>query len=61
MANDTLRSAGDSHTNRFERLRPGTVTGTAAKGYGEHEADGSEYDKYGNRIDYNKLTAHTFK
>ena len=62
MAKDSLRS--DTSANGLDghgQLRDGSVHGTAAKGYAEHHCDGSEYDKYGNRIDYGKLAATTFK
>lgn len=55
MAKDTLSASGEP------QRKPGTVTGSAAKGYAEQECDGSEYTKYGNRIDYSKLASHTFK
>lgn len=55
MAKDTLKTTGE------EQRKPGTVTGTSSKGYAEHECDGSEYNKYGNRIDYSKLAGHSFK
>lgn len=55
MAKDTLKTTGE------DQRKPGTVTGTSSKGYAEHECDGSEYNKYGNRIDYSKLSAHSFK
>lgn len=61
MPKDTLRKAGDTTNGGHDQVRDGTVTGTAAKGYGQHAADGSEYDKYGNRIDYSQLTATNFK
>lgn len=52
---DTLRSGS------LDAMRDGSVTGSAAKGYSEHAADGSEYDKFGNRIEYGKLSGHNFK
>lgn len=55
MAKDTLKSTGE------DQMRGGTVTGSAPKGYSEHAADGSEYNKYGNRIDYGKLAGHLFR
>jgi hypothetical protein len=55
VAKDTLKSTGE------DQRKPGTFTGSAAKGYAEQECDGSEFTKYGNRIDYNKLASHTFK
>ena len=61
MALDTLRSASDSTGKGQDQRKPGTVTGTSAKGYAEHECDGSEYNKYGNRIQYSKLAASNFK
>jgi hypothetical protein len=42
-------------------MRDGTVTGSAAKGYAEQACDGSSYDKYGCRVDINKLAATNFK
>lgn len=59
---DTLRLAKDHNGNiQPDAMLPGTTTGTSAKGYAEHTCDGSEYDKYGNRIDYSQLAAHSFK
>lgn len=62
MAKNTLRGASD-HTGNTQpdQVRDGTVHGTSSKGYAEHHCDGSEYDKYGSRIDYAKLAATTFK
>ena len=54
MAKDTLKS-----TNEDQRKNTGG--GTSAKGYAEHEVDGSDFNKYGNRIDYSKLAATNFK
>ena len=54
MAKDTLRS-----TNEDQRKNTGG--GTAAKGYAEHEVNGSDFNKYGNRIEYAKLAATSFK
>jgi hypothetical protein len=61
MAKDTLRSTTDSTGGGLDQIKPGTTTGTASKGYAEHETNGSEYNKFGNRIDYNKLAATNFK
>ena len=62
MAKDTLRNTNDDATGKgLDQILAGTNTGTASKGYAEHAADGSEYNKFGNRIDYNKLAAHSFK
>lgn len=61
MAKDTLRSTTDATRGGLDKIKPGTTTGTAAKGYAEHECDGSDFDKFGNRIDYSKLTAKNFK
>ena len=55
MAKDTLKSTGE------DQMRDGSVTGSAAKGYLENAADGSSYNKYGNRADYNKLANHLFR
>ena len=55
MAKNTLKTTNE------DQMRPGTVTGTAGKGYAEHAADGSDYDKYGCRVDYNLLASHSFK
>ena len=62
MAKDTLRKDTDANGSvGFIQHRDGTITGTSAKGYAEHYCDGSEYTKYGNRIDYSKLAASNFK
>ena len=61
MAKDTLRSTTDATRGGQDQMKPGTVTGASAKGYAEHECDGSEYNKFGNRIDYSKLAATNFK
>ena len=61
MAKDTLRSTTDATRGGQDQIKPGTVTGTSVKGYAEHECDGSEYNKFGNRIDYSKLAATNFK
>jgi hypothetical protein len=61
LAKDTLKAATDATGGGEDQVRPGTVTGTAAKGYAEHACDGSDFNKYGNRVDFNKLAAHTFK
>lgn len=61
MAKDTLRSSSDATRGGLDQMKPGTTTGTSAKGYAEHECDGSSYNKFGNRIDYNQLAAHSFK
>lgn len=54
MAKDTLKSTNEDQMKN-------TGGGTSAKGYAEHEVDGSDFNKFGNRIDYAKLTSHTFK
>ena len=54
MAKDTLKTTNEDQ-------RKVSAGGTAAKGYAEHEVDGSDFNKYGNRIDYNKLAATNFK
>jgi len=61
LAKDTLRKAADTTLGGHDQIRDGTITGASAKGYAEHYCDGSEYDKYGNRIDYSKLAATNFK
>lgn len=62
MAKDALRNTSDDAANKgLDQIRDGTVTGTSSKGYAEHHCDGSEFNKWGNRVDYNKLAAHTFK
>lgn len=61
MAKDTLRLAGDATRGGLDQMKPGTVTGTSAKGYQECECDGSSYNKYGNRVDLSQLAEHTFK
>lgn len=61
MAKDTLRLASDATRGGLDQMKPGTITGASAKGYAEHECDGSSYNKYGNRIDYSQLAAHSFK
>ena len=61
MAKDTLRSTTDATRGGQDQIKPGTITGASAKGYAEHECDGSEYNKFGNRIDYSKLAATNFK
>jgi hypothetical protein len=54
VAKDTLKTTNEDQ----RKVSPG---GTSAKGYAEHEVDGSEYNKFGNRIDLNKLAATSFK
>ena len=54
MAKDTLKT-----TNEDQRKNTGG--GTSAKGYGQHEVDGSDFNQFGNRIDYSKLSATNFK
>lgn len=61
MAKDTLRNTSEATSGGLDQVRVGTVTGSAANGYAEHHCDGSEYNKYGNRVDLNKLASHTFK
>jgi hypothetical protein len=64
LPQDTLRATADiAAKNSFgiPQMKPGTVTGSAAKGYAEFECDGSSYTKYGNRVDYSQLSSHTFK
>jgi len=61
MAKDTLKNSADGTRGGEDQMKDGTLTGTSAKGYAEHHCDGSEYDKWGCRIDYNKLAAHNFK
>jgi len=61
MAKDTLKNAADATRGGEDIIRDGTVTGTSAKGYAEHYCDGSSYNKNGNRIDYSKLAATSFK
>jgi hypothetical protein len=61
MAKDTLKNSSDATGGGEDQMKPGTITGSATKGYAEHECDGSSYDKYGCRIDLNKLASHTFK
>jgi hypothetical protein len=60
VAKDTLKNATDAVRGGEDQMRDGTVTGASAKGYAEHYCDGSEYNKFGNRIDLNKLAAHSF-
>ena len=61
MPKDTLKNATDATRGGEDQVRDGTITGSAGKGYGEHYADGSSYDKWGCRFDYNKLAATSFK
>lgn len=61
MAKDTLRSTTDATRGGLDQMKPGTTTGTSTKGYAEHEVDGSEYNKYGNRADLKKMAATNFK
>lgn len=61
MPKDTLKNSADGTRGGEDQMRDGSVTGASAKGYGEHAADGSEYNKYGNRLDYNKLATHSHK
>ena len=61
MPKDTLKNATDATRGGEDQVRDGTVTGTSGKGYAEHYADGSSYNKWGNRLDYSKLAASTFK
>ena len=60
MAKDTLRSTTDATAGGLDQMKS-TGGGTSAKGYAEHEVDGSDYNKFGNRIDYKKLAATSFK
>lgn len=59
---DTLRKttdiAGGIHP---DALRPGTVTGDASKGYGDFHCNGSEYNKFGNRVDLSQMAATNLK
>ena len=61
MAKDTLKNAVDGVRGGEDQMRDGSLTGASGKGYAEHYCDGSSYDKYGCRVDYNKLAAHSFK
>lgn len=61
MAKDSLRKTTDATTGGQDQVRDGTTTGTSSRGYAEHYCDGSEFNKYGNRIDYSKLAATNFK
>ena len=61
MAKDTLKNAADATRGGEDQMKDGSITGASAKGYAEHHCDGSSYNKYGNRLDYNKLAAHAFK
>lgn len=61
MAKDTLKNASDATGGGEDQMLPGTITGSAAKGYAECAADGSSYNKFGNRVDLNKLASHSFK
>jgi hypothetical protein len=61
MPKDTLKNSTDATRGGEDQMRDGTTTGASGKGYAEHAADGSSYNKYGNRIDYNKLAASAFK
>jgi hypothetical protein len=62
MAKDTLRKSSDVQVGGgVDASRDGTSTGSASKGYAEHACDGSDYTKFGNRIDYSKLAATSFK
>ena len=61
MPKDTLRNSADATRGGEDQVRDGSVSGASAKGYAEHSADGSSYNKYGNRIDYSKLASHSFK
>jgi len=54
MAKDTLSASNEDQ-------RKNTGGGTSAKGYAEHEVDGSDFNKFGNRIQYSKLAASAFK
>jgi len=58
---DTLKNATDATRGGEDQVRDGTVTGSAGKGYAEHYCDGSAYNKFGNKIDYSKLAATSFK
>lgn len=60
MAKDTLRNASDATNGGLDQMK-NTGGGTSAKGYAEHEVDGSDFNKFGNRVDLNKLAAHSFK
>jgi hypothetical protein len=61
MAKDPLRNSTDATRGGLDQVRDGTATGSAAKGYAEHYCDGSEYNKWGNRVDLSKLAATNFK
>jgi hypothetical protein len=58
---DPLKKSTDAVGGGEDQMRDGTVTGSAGKGYAEHYADGSAYNKWGNKIDYSKLAASVFK
>jgi len=61
MAKDALRAANDSATSGQDQMLTGTVTGSAAHGYGDFHCDGSSYNKWGNRVDYSKMAATNLK
>ena len=61
MPKDTLKKTADGAGGGEDQMKGGTITGVSAHGYAEHHCDGSEYNKFGNRIDYNKLAATNFK
>ena len=61
MAKDTLRNTTDATVGGLDQVKPGTVTGSAAKGYSDFECDGSSYNKFGNRADILKHSATNFK
>lgn len=60
MAKDSLKKTTDAVLQE-DQVRDGTVTGSAAKGYGDFHCDGSSFNKYGNRVDYSKMAATNFK
>ena len=61
MAKDTLRLDSDANGKTGQDQRKDTGGGTSAKGYAEHEVNGSDYNRYGNRIDFKKLAATNFR
>jgi len=61
MAKDTLRNTADATSGGLDQMKPGTIAGASAKGYAEHECDGSSYNKFGNRVDIKKMAATSFK
>lgn len=62
MPKNTLKNSTDATRGGEDQMKDGTTfTGSTAKGYADFECDGSSYDRYGCRVDLNKVSSHTLK